>query len=351
MSKKDNQNGERDKEFTTKIEFPEPSGKKPSDKSVEKPNKAIDPESIKKDSEDESKGNKTNNKANNKATDKNAELSKQAEKSSPFKRFILYIIMTVSTLGIWAKFKPLRANAKGGWGMFAFFLLLISTSLIAERFFKSDINTALVDKFGEDTILIPDVLFFESSDGKTNYKELYELESQKVSELTLKVSKAEGNQASEKLAESSSAKKLAIAINEKLLLEKKIAATNEQLKKSNEKLQAELSKPVVVPEIAFVSFEELDGIVGCTSKFAERKKKDIFAKDFNGKWVNFDATITKIHEDSIELTNKDNVNLTVELIEEGSGYDLLVDDSINITFIVDGLGSCKTAYHGHTGKF
>lgn len=319
---------EKDNEFESeesKIVFPEGGKMKDSDVSLgdklpeHQPND--DPETVlNEESEVETK----------------VEIKKPAQKKkSPFNRFIAYLMVTTATLGLSARFFTLRKGKQGSWFLFALFMLIINLFFITERFYKSEFNDAMKSNFGEAAITIPDDVF-ESTGDSIDYKKLYE-------ELSL---------TNQNLKEQLSNKGLVKDLSPKVAeLTETLSSKEQELVQAKQQLADELNKPPVVPDIAFVSFQELDSIVGCTSKFAERKKVDIFKEDYIGKWVQFKLTITKIHEDKIELKDENNVPVIVELQEAGSGYNLLVDDELTITFILESLGGCERPYTGTHGAF
>ena len=201
-------------------------------------------------------------------------------------------------------------------------------------------ESILKEEFGEEAPQVESLFFLENREGSVNFQQQYETLSQ---ELEAKKQEVESlNQQLIKLRTSSGdADKQASQVIE---LASKLEVANQRVTELE-------NAPPVVPDIAFVSFEELDSIVGCTSKYAERKKQDLFNEDYAGKWVNFTASISKIEESTIYFKNADGVKLEVGLIQPGSGYDLLVGDELNITFTINKLGSCDTPYIGSDGKF
>lgn len=270
------------------------------------------------------------------------------KRKSLIMRFSTYIIMNLLTFGIWARFKPLRQDIKGGWFLFAFFLLIINGALVTERFFKSEFNEKVSQQFGESAVLIPEKLFFEDESSAIDYKSKYEEELSLHKETISKYDKTskELSLIQEKEDNSGSIN----LIKDKLIQsEIKNANLKEKSLSLSRTLEEELNKPPVAPDMAFLSFNDLDSIVGCSSKFAERKKKDIYSSDYHEKWVKFNMIISKIHEESIELKNEADVSLFVELAHKGTGYELLVDDKVDITFTLNGLGNCDIPYTGVNG--
>jgi hypothetical protein len=271
-------------------------------------------------------------------------------KKSIIKRFSIYTIMTLLTFGIWSRFKPLRENVQGSWFIFALFMLIINGFLVTERFFKNEFNAKITEKFGENAVVIPKKLFFEEITENVDYKSKYEDTLIKIKEASDEISKLNKRINITESDESLSSESAQL-INDKLIdSEGKLTQLKLILSEKSNELENLRNKPIVAPNMAFLSFNELDSIVGCSSKFAERKKKDIYSDDYHNKWVKFNMIISKINEGSIELKNAEGVSLVVDLSSQGSGYDLLVDDKIDVTFTLNGLGSCDNSYTGTNGK-
>lgn len=266
------------------------------------------------------------------------QLKSKPKKKSFFKRFTVYSVMTLLTLGIWPRFKPLRSGASGSWFIFALFLLSISLFLATERFFKDEFNEKMTEQFGESAVTIPEKLFFEDTSEYINYEKKY-------NDLSLEHNSLK--EAHDILSNNKS--DLSPIVKDLTARNNQINAELTAKHKEVALLEDALNKPPEAPKMAFVTFDELDSIVGCSSKYAERKKIDIFESDFVGKWVKMDLIISKIHDDKIEFKNSNEVPLSVDLVEHGSGYDLLVDDTVSITFTLTGLGSCDKPYSGING--
>lgn len=319
---------DKDNEFEheeNKIVFPDPNSDKGNEPSRIK-SENIDDQDDKIDIDELDKEINENNTVEQ-------STGNEKKKKSKVKKFFFYTFMNTITLGLWSRFFTVRDGKKGSWFLFAFFMFLINAFFITEKFFKNEFNEKMTSHFGESAILIPENLF--DNEEKTDYKSLYEKEKSSNQNLSEEIRGLKENNS-----------------------EYDFNSLKSSLNKSKEKvklLESELEKANVkankLPDIAFISFDKIDGIIGCTSKFAERKKVDIFNDDYINKWVQFKLIITKIHEDRIELKDKNGVKSIVYLDKKGSGYELLVDDEITITFILKELGGCEKPYVGERGFF
>lgn len=241
------------------------------------------------------------------------------------KRFLVYVSMTFVTFGLWSRFFPLRTNKKGGWGVYALFATFVIGALVARHYYEKESNQLIAEQFGEAAPNIKSLFFFENNSGADSG--------------SITVNKDHTLAAGpEEITP--------LHVDDELVRSLRIEKAN--LEKEISELKEVVNRP---PEMALISFDELDSIVGCTSKFAEQKKSDLFSEKFKGKWVHFKADIKKIEDSIIYLNNKSGVGLNVHLLTPGSGYNLLVGDELSITFKLDGMGSCEKPYTGTLGKF
>lgn len=254
-----------------------------------------------------------------------------------FKRVVLYLTLNLITLGLWSRFKPFRKGKKGGWGLTSFFFLIICAVLISERFFKVEVDNIIKSKLNED-ISISQLYFLSDVEDSSKTEGNSKTEMESVDDIKLK-------------GDYDALKNINTSLRNKILeYGTESSQKTERIGELEEALQATERKIAEVPNMSFLKLSELDSFVGCSSKYSESKKRVLFYTTYAFNWMSMPAKIVKIESDKLYL-NADNVSLEVSLKEIDSGYNLLVDEIIAVTFKLTVSGTCDAPYQGVSAIF
>lgn len=262
-------------------------------------------------------------------------------------------LMNLSTLGIWSRFRPRRGGWNGTWGLTVLFLLVIISGLVGERFFKKEINTELKTALNVEENIIPDQWAFEPAK-LANNSEIAELKKTvKILEMELVVAKVAASEAL--ITNQSGSGEESASINE---LNDQVGSLSELLEKANLKITELTKNPPVMkfvdadvsesftPQIKLQTFESVDAVVGCTSRFSEERKADVFKESYKGYWLQWTGEIKHVDNESVAIAIGESSTLSVTFEQQGAGYELLKGDQLTLTFKLTGKGDCESSYTG-----
>jgi hypothetical protein len=100
-----------------------------------------------------------------------------------------------------------------------------------------------------------------------------------------------------------------------------------------------------------LSYEQVESVVGCQSKFSGEKKQDIFDAQYKNKWYRWNGTVLTSNPDSVELdmNGGGTQELSLDFDSDGAGYSLMEGQEITVRFVLDSLGGCFLPYGGKHG--
>ncbi|WP_425262965.1 hypothetical protein [Vibrio owensii] len=263
-----------------------------------------------------------------------------------FARLLMHWILSVVTIGIWPRFRPLKGGWKGSWFTSVLLLAIVSATLIGERFYKEDVNALARQHLQLNVDVYNDILPFPSNDdGKIELNaELASLElgnkalKQEVVSLNAKLKEQATEVADLKEANAELATSLKAAGDAMIVTEVEKSVDKEVFVE-------------VVPMIEHSTFAESDQVVGCASPFSSERSKDVFNQKFKDKWVNWNGIVEKTNNDYVVIHSVDNVDskALIKFDKEGSGYYMLKGKEVSMTFKLEEQGSCETPFVGSKG--
>lgn len=104
-------------------------------------------------------------------------------------------------------------------------------------------------------------------------------------------------------------------------------------------------------ETSAATFQQVDQDTGCTSKYSDDKKADLFAKNYAGHKFNWSGTVAENSDGVLHLRLQDELtyNLSVELEDKKQGYDLEKGQRVDVSFVMESAGGCFSPYRGEHG--
>lgn len=281
---------------------------------------------------------------------KDVKLNEKVKPGKPVakkKSMWLSFLMNFVTLGIWSRFRPRRGGWNGTWGLTVVFLLIIVTGLVGERFFKKEINTELKTALNVEENILPEQWAFETAK-LAHDEEITKLKSQ-VQELKAKLADAQSATASVSNEEFTVDSQNVDADGLFAELKLQLVAANQQIKELTENppvMKYVDKSDSAVPMIKLQSFEAVDAIVGCKSRFSDERQLDVFGESYNDHWLQWSGEIKHVDNESVTIGLGDTSTLNATFETEGAGYELLKGDKLTITFKLSGKGNCDSAYSG-----
>lgn len=263
------------------------------------------------------------------------------------KSVLLYMFMNMLTFGIWSRFRPRKGGWSGSWGPYALFITLMCTFLIGERFFKEEINEHLKNNTSAQ-IQLPDSWAFENQSVKISKDEFLQLKDQ-VKKKNKEIIELKESNSIINNSLSTTIKKLENKKEEKSridTLKKELTLKNATIQFLEYELSEASSKLNARPMITTKSFEDIDKEIGCSSKFSDEKKKDLFKKDYKNVWAQWDGIIEHVNNEKVTISINEEVKLSAILQKPGSGYDLLKGESVSSSFMLINKGDCNIEYVG-----
>jgi hypothetical protein len=124
-----------------------------------------------------------------------------------------------------------------------------------------------------------------------------------------------------------------------------------------EKAEARLASSSSPPSSARTpngaSFAEVNGQIGCTSKYSDQKKEDIFVTRYRDRQFSWTGTVEEASTQKVSVKLNPNTfsyDLDVALAEGQSAYDILKEQTITVRFVLKPYGGCFLPYSGYDGE-
>lgn len=103
------------------------------------------------------------------------------------------------------------------------------------------------------------------------------------------------------------------------------------------------------PETSTATFKQVDNEVGCTSKYSEDKKEDIFKNEYKGKQFTWEGVVSNSDNGDVQIKIKPTTivsDIIIELKDKKDGYDLQENMIVRFSFIMERAGGCFLPYSG-----
>lgn len=100
------------------------------------------------------------------------------------------------------------------------------------------------------------------------------------------------------------------------------------------------------------TYAEVNSQVGCDSRFIEEKKSDLFNSKFKDHWMTWEGKVIYAESSSISLDmNEKGIHeLQATFSDPNSGYDILIDSTVKVRFILRGSGGCILPFFGDSAR-
>lgn len=96
------------------------------------------------------------------------------------------------------------------------------------------------------------------------------------------------------------------------------------------------------------TYDELNSLVGCKSKYSDDKKEDIFNKNYRNKWMEWKGEIVLLEAGraSFDTDGIGTQDLSVRFEDESAGYNLSKGSNISVRFVMRSAGGCFLPFSG-----
>lgn len=265
------------------------------------------------------------------------EITKATEKKPSGKKSIwLSLLMNFITLGAWSRFRPRKGGWNGTWGLSLLFFLTITSTLVAERFFKSQINEQIKVTMDIEDNLLPKKWAFE--DGLSIDPEIVKLQN-KIDLLTTQLEAAED-------------------INQKQL---QTLSSGDDIEEIEIKLQTAIEEinylknlePAIIKQIVTISpkikngtFVDIDSDIGCKSLYSSEKSQDLFNVNYKNHYSQWTGIISDVNNEHVTLSFGDKGSLKAMFKEKGAGYELMKNKELTVSFMHSERGNCENSFVG-----
>jgi hypothetical protein len=116
---------------------------------------------------------------------------------------------------------------------------------------------------------------------------------------------------------------------------------------------ADTSGSVKPAETSNATFSQVDNKVGCTSKYSEDKKEDIFKNTYKGKQFTWEGVVSNSDNGRVQIKIKPTTivsDIDIELKNKKDGYDLQENMIVKFRFIMKREGGCFLPYLGNQAE-
>lgn len=103
------------------------------------------------------------------------------------------------------------------------------------------------------------------------------------------------------------------------------------------------------PEKSDATFDQVNNEVGCTSKYSEDKKEDIFRTEYEGKQFLWEGIVSSSNNGTVQMKMKRGTlvsDIDIELKNKKDGYDLQENMIVKFSFIMNRAGGCFLPFAG-----
>ncbi|WP_415912852.1 hypothetical protein [Neptuniibacter sp. QD37_11] len=309
---------------------------------------------------------------------------KKAAKDKKYRNPIAHLIMVILSAGAWSRFVTWKKGGKGSWGPYALIITLILTVMVAERFFKDEVNTYAQQELQLGFTPLPAQYFFEdgaavpSTEMTAKLESLSaELEAKKTAlveaEAKVAAMASESANSSSAIEQSEDIAKLKAEIDERTAAMKKLdevhaervatlmalhdkdlgslfAKHNEELARMKSEYDALALQKAALEEkpvlINTDTFAQASALVGCESRYSEERKADTFNTAYAGHFIRWAGEILHVDKTAVKLSmpEAEGVTAVFKFKSEGAGYDLLKGDKLLITGKLIERGDCNASF-------
>jgi len=267
----------------------------------------------------------------------NKESAELLKKTKPKSR-LLSFLMNVLTIGVWARFRPLKGGWRGTWGVTTLFLTFICVGLASERFYKNEVNQFVRAKLNiqdKDVNFIPEKWAWESENPLLTENKQLKKEIEVLNQKNIQNDNSELKN-SELVISNKTINQLK---SEKTLLTDRLKAIETENAMLNQNQ---------VPLFNVLSFNDADKEVGCNSLFSNEKQSDIFLNNYKDRWVKWDGVVKQTDRKRVEVlqsnSNTPQSSLIAVFKEENAGYNLMKGQAIKLTIKLKSQGNCTKPF-------
>lgn len=105
--------------------------------------------------------------------------------------------------------------------------------------------------------------------------------------------------------------------------------------------------PSSYPESS-ATYAQVNGEVGCDSKFSDDKKDDLFRSKYRNHWMTWagEVVLAEADEASLNIDRVGTQDLQVDFANPKAGYDLTKGATISVHFVMKTAGGCFLPFSG-----
>jgi len=100
------------------------------------------------------------------------------------------------------------------------------------------------------------------------------------------------------------------------------------------------------------TYADVSNAVGCESRFIEEKKLDLFESQYRNHWMTWEGKVIHAESESVSLdmNGKGIHELQAKFSNPNAGYDVLIDSTIKVRFILRSQGGCILPFTGDSAS-
>ncbi|MEL0625043.1 hypothetical protein V6238_18365 [Marinomonas arenicola] len=106
-------------------------------------------------------------------------------------------------------------------------------------------------------------------------------------------------------------------------------------------------------EKSSATFRQVDSEVGCSSKYSEDKKEDIFKNAYKNKLFTWEGIVSKSDNGRVQIKIKPTTivsDIDIRLKNKKDGYELQENMIVKFNFIMESAGGCFLPYTGKNAE-
>lgn len=98
------------------------------------------------------------------------------------------------------------------------------------------------------------------------------------------------------------------------------------------------------------SYREVDGQVGCKSKYSDDKKDDLFNELYRNKWMTWKGRVVLLEAGRVSIDlDGGTQDLSVKFEDPNAGYNLSKGMPLEVQFVMRSAGGCFLPFSGDKG--
>lgn len=107
-----------------------------------------------------------------------------------------------------------------------------------------------------------------------------------------------------------------------------------------------------LPEYGYssASYREVDGQVGCKSKYSDDKKDDLFKELYLNNWMTWKGRVVLLEAGKVSIDlDGGTQDLSVKFEDPNAGYNLSKGTLLEVQFVMRSAGGCFLPFSGDKG--